>query len=140
MAKYLSALFSGIVFGLGLCVSQMINPQKVLGFLDVAGSWDPSLALVMAGALLVAGVARIFILRRAEPILEPDFQIPKATHIDTPLIAGAALFGIGWGLSGFCPGPAISALSLGIPEGYVFTGAMFVGMWLFRILQERTSE
>lgn len=135
MANYLSALFCGTVFGLGLCVSQMINPQKVLGFLDVAGAWDPSLALVMAGALAVAGTLRVIVLRRATPLLEPDFQLPKATHIDASLIAGATLFGIGWGLSGFCPGPAISALSLGIPEGYVFTGAMFAGMWLFQISQ-----
>lgn len=135
MAKYLSALLCGIVFGLGLCISQMINPQKVLGFLDVVGAWDPSLALVMAGALAVAGTSRVVILHRTKPLLEPEFQLPKATHIDTPLIAGAALFGIGWGLSGFCPGPAISALSLGIPEAYVFAAAMLAGMWLFQILQ-----
>lgn len=134
MAKYLSALFCGILFGLGLSVSQMINPQKVLGFLDVMGAWDPSLALVMASALLIAGVLQVIILRRPVPLLEPDFHRSKVTVIDKPLVAGAAIFGLGWGLSGFCPGPAISALSSGIPESYVFTGAMFAGMWLFQIL------
>lgn len=134
MSKYLSALFCGIVFGLGLCISQMINPRKVLAFLDVAGAWDPSLIFVMAGALAVAGVSRIVILRRAEPVLTSKFQLPKAVSIDTPLIAGATLFGIGWGLSGLCPGTAISTLSLNIPESYVFASAMLVGMWLFRIL------
>jgi uncharacterized membrane protein YedE/YeeE len=134
MGKNLSALFCGCLFGIGLAVSQMINPQKVLGFLDVAGHWDPSLALVMAGALLTAGVLQIIILRRPAPLLEPDFHNPKITEIDKNLIAGAAIFGIGWGLSGFCPGPAISALSSGIPESYVFGIAMFAGMWLFRIL------
>ena len=134
MEKYGSALFCGIVFGLGLSVSQMINPQKVLGFLDVAGNWDPSLALVMAGALLIAGVLQIMIFRRPVPLLEPDFHLPKTTAIDTPLVTGAAVFGIGWGLSGFCPGPAISALSSGVPESYVFTADMFAGMCLFQIL------
>jgi uncharacterized membrane protein YedE/YeeE len=134
MGKNLSALLCGIVFGIGLCVSQMINPQKVLGFLDVAGQWDPSLALVMAAALLVAGVLQIIILHRPAPLLAADFHDRKVTGIDIPLVAGAALFGVGWGLSGFCPGPAISALSSGIPESYVFTGAMFAGMGLFRVL------
>jgi uncharacterized membrane protein YedE/YeeE len=134
MGKNVSALLCGIVFGIGLCVSQMINPQKVLGFLDVTGQWDPSLALVMAGALIVAGVLQIFILRRPAPLLEPEFHGGKATGIDRSLLAGAALFGIGWGLSGFCPGPAISALSSGVPESYVFTTAMFAGMWLFKIV------
>lgn len=136
MAKYLSALFGGLVFGLGLCVSQMMNPQKVIGFLDVAGAWDASLALVMAGALAVAGVAWVLILRRAKPVLEAEFQVAKNTTIDTPLIAGAAIFGIGWGLSGFCPGPAIAGLSLGIVENYVFVGAMFMGMWVFQIVSK----
>jgi uncharacterized membrane protein YedE/YeeE len=137
MAKYLSALACGIVFGLGLCISQMMNPQKVLGFLDVAGAWDPSLALVMAGALAIAGAAWRMILHRPAPLLEQTFQLPKVTDIDPPLIAGAAIFGIGWGLSGFCPGPAIATLSLAIPENYVFTAAMFAGMGLFQILQAR---
>lgn len=132
--KHLSALFCGILFGLGLAASQMINPQKVLGFLDVMGDWDPSLALVMASALLIAGILQVIILRRSAPLLEPDFHHPKLTVIDKPLVVGAAVFGIGWGLSGFCPGPAISALSSGIPESYVFTAAMFAGMWLFQIL------
>jgi uncharacterized membrane protein YedE/YeeE len=137
MAKYLSALFCGIIFGLGLCVSQMMNPQKVLGFLDVAGVWDPSLALVMAGALAIAGGVWGLIVRKTSPVLEAEFQVAKVTSIDKPLIVGAAIFGIGWGLSGFCPGPAIAALSLGIPENYVFTAAMLTGMWIFQLTNSK---
>ena len=137
MAKYLSALFCGIVFGLGLCVSQMMNPQKVLGFLDVVGVWDPSLALVMAGALAIAGGFWGLIVRRTSPVLEAEFQVAKVTSIDKPLIVGAAIFGIGWGLSGFCPGPAIAALSLGILENYVFTAAMLTGMWIFQLTNSK---
>jgi uncharacterized membrane protein YedE/YeeE len=137
MAKYLSALFCGIIFGLGLCVSQMMNPQKVLGFLDVAGAWDPSLALVMAGALAIAGGVWGLIVRKTSPVLEAEFQVAKVTSIDKPLIVGAAIFGIGWGLSGFCPGPAIAALSLGIPENYVFTAAMLTGMWIFQLTNSK---
>lgn len=119
---------------MGLLVSQMINPQKVLGFLDVFGNWDSRLALVMAGALLVAGILQFFILRQSTPLIEPEFQISKINRIDVDLIIGSVLFGIGWGLSGFCPAPAISALSLGVSENYVFCAAMFAGMGLFRIL------
>lgn len=132
--KYLSALFCGLLFGIGLSVSQMINPQKVLGFLDVTGQWDPSLALVMAGALTVAAILQHIILRRPAPLFAEQFPTFKNTAIDMPLVAGAAIFGIGWGLAGFCPGPAISALSSGIPESYVFTFAMFAGMWLYQLL------
>jgi uncharacterized protein len=137
MILQFSALVCGLIFGLGLCLSNMSNPQKVLGFLDVAGHWDPSLALVMVGALGVAGVSRVFIMRRSGPVLSESFQIPTATAIDKSLVIGAILFGIGWGLSGICPGPAVTVLSLGIPEIYVFVSAMLGGMWLFKVLQTR---
>ncbi|MGZ5077745.1 MAG: DUF6691 family protein [Methylobacter sp.] len=133
MAAYFSALFCGLLFGLGLVVSQMVNPGKVLGFLDVAGSWDPSLLLVMASALATLRLANLLIFRRSRPILEQDFHLPTSAHIDSRLLTGSALFGIGWGLSGLCPGPAISGLVFGVNGIYIFTGAMFIGMWLFHI-------
>lgn len=135
MSKNLSALFCGVVFGLGVCVSQMINPQKVLDFFDMFGAWDGSLAWVMIGALAVTGVTTRLIVQRTKPVFEPNFHLPTASCIDKPLLVGAALFGTGWGLSGLCPGPAISALSLGIPQVYVFIAAMLAGMWLFKILK-----
>jgi len=139
MIKNLSSLFCGILFGLGLVVSQMVNPVKVLAFLDVAGHWDPSLALVMASALVTLGVAYRLIIRRSSPILEYSFHLPDATSIDARLLIGAALFGLGWGLSGFCPGAAIAAISYGrTTEALLFTFAMCVGIWLFRLIHRPT--
>lgn len=134
MGGYLSALFCGTLFGLGLTLAQMTNPEKVLGFLDVAGHWDPSLALVMAGALTTLALIQRLARRRPAPILASSFNEPKKAPIDVRLLTGAALFGIGWGLSGICPGPAIAALSYGRVEIYVFTAAMFAGMGLFQRL------
>jgi uncharacterized membrane protein YedE/YeeE len=134
MLKNLSALFCGILFGLGLAISQMVNPAKVLGFLDIAGDWDPSLALVMAGALITLGLAYRLILLRATPILEQSFLLPGAVGIDARLLIGASLFGIGWGLSGFCPGAAIAAISYGHIGALLFTLAMCVGIWAFRLI------
>jgi uncharacterized membrane protein YedE/YeeE len=134
MGGYLSALFCGTLFGLGLTLAQMTNPEKVLGFLDVAGHWDPSLALVMAGALTTLALMQRLARRRPAPILASSFNEPKNARIDARLLTGAALFGIGWGLSGICPGPAIAALSHGRIEIYVFTAAMFAGMGLFQRL------
>lgn len=138
MIKNLSALFCGILFGLGLVISQMVNPVKVLAFLDIAGHWDPSLALVMTGALITLGIAHKMILRRPAPILEQRFHLPSAARIDTGLLIGAALFGVGWGLSGFCPGAAIAAIGYGRTEALLFTFAMCAGMWLFRLIHSRT--
>jgi hypothetical protein len=134
MAKNIAALVAGLLFGLGLTISQMINPQKVLGFLDVAGQWDGSLALVMAGALITLAILQHFIFRRAAPVCAAAFNLPKSTSIDARLLIGAALFGIGWGLAGLCPGPALAGLSFGIVENYLFVLAMLAGMWLFQIL------
>ena len=133
MYLYLSTFVSGLIFGLGLVIAQMTNPVKVQAFLDVAGTWDPSLALVMAGALLTLGVLQRLIRKRSEQIQDTDRQAlvtPKA-GIDAKLIAGSAIFGIGWGLSGFCPGPAITGLTSGLAGSYVFIGAMFTGFFLF---------
>jgi uncharacterized membrane protein YedE/YeeE len=132
MTRSVWALFAGIIFGLGLAVSGMINPAKVLAFLDIAGRWDPSLALVMAGALGVALISFRLILKRPAPVLGGRFEIPTAREIDRRLLAGAALFGIGWGLVGFCPGPAIASLAFGLKESFVFLAAMTVGAWLYQ--------
>ena len=123
-----AALISGLVFGLGLAVSGMMNPAKGIGFLDVAGDWDPTLVFVMGGALLVAVPAYRFIPKRGRPVLEADFELPKKQVIDAPLIWGSALFGVGWGLVGFCPGPAIAALGTGLLPVFAFVAAMIAGM------------
>jgi uncharacterized membrane protein YedE/YeeE len=130
MALALSSFTIGIIFGLGLAVSEMINPARVIGFLDVAGRWDPTLMFVMGGALAVTLPAFAFILRRARPLLDGEFFMPTKRDIDRPLIVGAALFGIGWGLGGFCPGPALAGLASGAPGVMLFVVAMVAGQWL----------
>jgi uncharacterized membrane protein YedE/YeeE len=139
MAHALGALLAGIVFGLGLAVSQMINPAKVLAFLDIAGRWDPSLALVMAGALAVTALGYRLALKRPAPLLAARFELPTLREIDRRLLAGAVVFGIGWGLVGFCPGPAIASLAFGVKESLIFVAAMLAGMALFRLLNRKTS-
>ena len=126
--RALAALISGLDFGLGLAVSGMMNPAKVIGFLDVAGNWDPTLVFVMVGALLVAVPAYRFIPRRGCPVLEEGFSLPKKQAIDAPLIWGSVLFGVGWGLVGFCPGPAVAALGTGLAPVFAFVAAMLAGM------------
>jgi uncharacterized membrane protein YedE/YeeE len=133
MPLILSAFASGLLFGLGLIVSQMVNPAKVLGFLDVFGNWDPSLALVMGGAVAVSALGSLVARRRGVPVLAPRLEIPTRSDLDWPLIGGAALFGIGWGLVGLCPGPALTALTFGPPSVFVFVAAMIAGMALFRL-------
>jgi uncharacterized protein len=126
----LSGFLAGLVFGLGLVISGMANPAKVLNFLDLAGHWDPSLAFVMGGATLTAFVGYRLAWRRPKPVLAERFEIPSSTAIDRPLLAGAAIFGIGWGIGGFCPGPALTSLPLLAPGTLVFVPAMLVGLWL----------
>lgn len=128
----LAALASGLVFGLGLIVSGMTNPAKVIGFLDLFGDWDPSLALVMGSALIVTGVGYRLIWRAGSPWAGAAFQVPKNRQLDARLAAGAALFGVGWGLAGLCPGPAITALASGNGTIFVFVVAMVLGMALYR--------
>jgi uncharacterized membrane protein YedE/YeeE len=130
--KLLAALFTGILFGAGLAVSQMTNPAKVQAFLDVAGAWDPSLALVMGAALFVSSIAVVIARRRPRSLLGEPLQIPAPAALDLRLIAGAALFGVGWGLGGFCPGPALAGLVTGVPEIWVFTASMLAGMLSYR--------
>jgi uncharacterized membrane protein YedE/YeeE len=137
MGRDLAALFAGLLFGLGLAVSQMINPQKVQAFLDVTGDWDPSLALVMGGALAVTGIAFRFVLRRPGPVFGERFALPIGASIDLKLIAGAAIFGAGWGLAGYCPGPALASLSRPGVETVAFITAMLAGSMLCAVIFER---
>jgi hypothetical protein len=132
MPAILAALASGFLFGLGLIISQMINPAKVIAFLDILGDWDPSLAFVMAGAIPVAALGFAVGKRRPSPSFSPRFNPPAQTTIDWPLILGAVLFGAGWGLVGYCPGPALAALLIGGPRTVLFVGAMLIGMGAYR--------
>lgn len=124
------SLLAGLLFGLGLVVSGMVNPAKVLNFLDIAGSWDPTLAFVMGGALLVTVPGFRLVLKREAPILDGRFHLPERNDIDLPLVIGAVLFGVGWGLGGFCPGPAVTAMVSGFPAVFAFVAAMLAGSWL----------
>ena len=134
------ALFSGALFGLGLAVSGIMNPAKVIGFLDLAGKWDPTLAFVMGGALLVTIPAFRLILGRPRPILADGFALPTKSALDGRLLGGAALFGVGWGLSGFCPGPAVAALVTGLTPVFAFVAAMMAGMVLYAWVFERPDR
>lgn len=132
MKTNLVALISGVIFGLGLALSQMIDPNKVLNFLDVTGNWDPSLAFVMMGALAVSMVSFRFILKRSAPILESGFHVSKQAVITRPLLLGAGLFGIGWGMTGYCPGPAVASLGLLSIEGVIMVVAIYAGFFSHR--------
>jgi uncharacterized membrane protein YedE/YeeE len=129
----LAALISGLIFGLGLVVSQMIDPAKIIAFLDLAGSWDPSLACVMAGAVPVAAIGYALARRRPRPLFADTFRLPVLSAIDARLIGGAVLFGVGWGLAGYCPGPAVAAIGIGRPSALIFVLAMLVGMALHEL-------
>ncbi|SDN30498.1 DUF6691 family protein [Polaromonas sp. JS666] len=133
----LSSLLAGLVFGLGLIVSGMANPAKVLGFLDLAGSWDPSLAFVMAGAIAVGFFAFLLAKKRRLSLLGAEMKLPAAGRIDRRLMAGSLLFGVGWGLAGFCPGPGLVALGMGEPKAAVFVLAMLAGMATFELIERR---
>ena len=133
----IASLLSGLVFGLGLIISGMANPAKVLGFLDLAGAWDPSLALVMAGAIAVGLLSFGLAKGRTRSLLGAEMRLPTARHIDRRLVGGSLLFGIGWGVAGFCPGPALVALGMGQVKAVVFVAAMLAGMALFELLERR---
>ena len=130
MMRHLSMFAGGLVFGLGLWISGMSQPAKVLNFLDVTGTWDPSLLLVLGGAVCVTVIAFRFVTRRPLALFGGALQLPASKDIDAPLVIGAVLFGIGWGIGGFCPGPALVALGAGTPAAAVFVAAMLVGMVL----------
>jgi len=139
MRRHGSSFLAGLLFGAGLTVSQMVNPQKVTDFLDFFGRWDPSLALVMAASLAVTGAFYRLILRRPRPLFAAEFHVPTTRTIDARLIGGSALFGVGWGLAGFCPGPAVASLAYGRSESLLFVTAMIAGMalWEWRSLAAR---
>lgn len=128
--KGISALLCGLVFGIGLALSGMTDTAKVTGFLDLFGNWVPDLAFVMGGAVLVTVIAFRFVLQRQRPLLDSDFSLPASRTVDTRLLAGAVIFGIGWGLYGYCPGPAISSLLYLDPKTVLFVAAMVAGMAL----------
>jgi hypothetical protein len=136
VSRNVAALLGGLLFGAGLAVSHMVEPTKVLAFLDVAGRWDPSLAFVMFSAVAVTFVAYRLVARRPTPLLDSKFFLPTRTHVDRPLVVGAAIFGVGWGLAGYCPGPAIAALGLGTWEAPVFVAALAAGSLTHRWLLE----
>lgn len=132
-----ASLLAGLVFGLGLIVSGMADPAKVLGFLDLAGAWDPSLAFVMAGAIAVGGLAFAMARKRTVSLLGAEMKLPPSRGIDGRLVIGSVVFGIGWGVAGFCPGPGLVALGMGEAKALVFVAAMLVGMGAFELLERR---
>lgn len=131
--RALATLVCGTLFGVGLTVSGMVDPSKVLAFLDVTGAFDPALAGVMGGAVVTSALAFRWIRRLERPLLAPRFEWPRAAGIDGRLLAGAAIFGVGWGIGGLCPGPALASLVFGRVEGVVFVAAMLLGMRLSRV-------
>ena len=135
--QILTSLLAGLVFGFGLILSGMADPAKVLGVLDLAGAWDPSLALVMGGAIAVGLPAFAWTRRRAVSLLGAPMRLPTARTIDRRLIGGSVLFGIGWGIAGFCPGPALVALGVGLTPALVFVAAMLAGMSVFELIERR---
>ncbi len=128
--KNMITLLAGVIFGLGLIISGMINPTKVIGFLDVTGKWDPSLAFVMAGAISFAYVGFKFVAPKKETIFDDPIHLPGTTNVSKELIIGSLLFGAGWALAGFCPGPALVALGAGYKEAFIFVMAMILGMYI----------
>ena len=135
MQRTVIAGLIGLVFGTGIALSGMANPAKVLNFFDIAGTWDPSLAFVMGAALLVTAIGYGFVLKREKPICEAKFHLPTNRQLDLPLVAGSAVFGVGWGISGFCPGGAIPALGLGEVSTWAFVVAMLLGIFAARTIR-----
>ena len=129
----LSALACGLLFGFGLSLSGMLDPARVRGFLDIFGDWDPSLAFVLGGAVIASFVGLRLSRQRRAPLLAPHYDLPANAKVDAPLVLGSAIFGVGWGIAGLCPGPAVASLALGLWPSFVFTLAMIVGMALFRL-------
>lgn len=138
--RLLTAWAIGLIFGFGITISGMGNPAKVLNFFDIAGAWDPSLAFVMGGALVTTFIGYRLSFRRATPILGSRFHLPLAQRIDPRLVGGSVLFGIGWGIAGFCPGGALPVLGSGVPDVFAFVAAMVAGLILARALQATRSR
>ena len=140
MPAQITGFLAGLLFGLGLAISQMINPNKVIGFLNVAGNWDPSLALVLFAAVSVNFIGFRWTSRRSRPVFADVFHLPTRSDLDARLITGAAVFGVGWGLGGYCPGPALAALTIGSTEPIVFVAAMLAGSLLARLYDKYTGS
>ena len=140
MQRVIVAGLIGLLFGTGIAISGMANPAKVLNFFDVFGTWDPSLAFVMGGALAVTAIGYRLVFRRRTPLLEARFHVPTGRRIDLPLIGGAAVFGIGWGIAGFCPGGAIPALGLFETSAWIFVGSMLVGIVAARTVRIAVAQ
>jgi uncharacterized membrane protein YedE/YeeE len=138
--RILAAYIVGLLFGLGIAISGMINPAKVINFFDIAGTWDPSLIFVMGGALVTTFIGYRLVFGRAKPLLGEKFAQPASDQIDMRLIGGSALFGIGWGIAGFCPGGALPALGTGRWEVFAFTAALIAGIVIARRTQNMTSR
>jgi uncharacterized membrane protein YedE/YeeE len=134
MSKTFTALVVGIIFGAGLALSDMVNPARVLAFLDILGDWDPALVFVMGGAIIPAAIGYLVRSRMRAPVLEKAFFIPANRQLDRKLIGGAALFGVGWGLAGYCPGPAVAGLAYGFWQTWLFVAAMLLGMIAHRFI------
>ncbi|MGD2139324.1 MAG: YeeE/YedE family protein [Burkholderiales bacterium] len=139
MSRVLIAFACGLLFGSGLIIAQMTNPAKIIGFLDITGQWDPSLALVMAGATIVFGIAYRLASRRKAPLLDTRFVLPEKTGIDKSLVGGSFIFGLGWGLAGFCPGPAIVSSGFGDARVWAFVASMLSAMALTHWLRRRLT-
>jgi uncharacterized membrane protein YedE/YeeE len=133
--RLVASYIIGLIFGIGISISGMANPAKVLNFFDVAGTWDPSLIFVMGGALITTFIGYRFVLRRPAPSFEETFKLPTRRDLDLPLIGGSAIFGIGWGIAGFCPGGALPALGTGRSEVFIFTVALIAGVFAAKALQ-----
>ena len=133
--RILTALLSGLIFGAGIALSGMINPAKIFNFFDFAGTWDPSLAFVMGGALAVTFIGYRLVWKRKAPIFDLQFHLPTGKDLDPALIGGSMLFGLGWGIAGFCPGGAIPALGLGEGKAFTFVAAMLAGLWGMRTIR-----
>ncbi len=137
--KNLSTLLAGALFGIGVTLSGMVNPMRVLNFFDLTGIWDPTLIFVMGGGLLTTLVGYHFIFKRKTPMFDDQFHLPLSKVIDAKLVGGAALFGIGWGIAGFCPGPAIASLVFGQAQSFIFLGAMIVAMLATKTIVGRSG-
>lgn len=137
MKNAIAAFVVGFIFAVGLVISGMTQPQKVVGFLNLFGEWDPSLIFVMGGAVVLHFITYRFIRRRKSPLLAPDWQVPTKTEITPALVIGAVLFGVGWGLGGFCPGPAVTSLASFEVRPLIFVGSMLVGMMLFKMVDKK---
>ena len=139
MTRLITALIIGAIFGTGLAIAGMLNPTKVVGLLDIFGDWDPSLAFVMGGGVLVNAIGHRFVMKRKAPVQCATFSMPTSTNIDKPLVIGSAIFGVGWGLAGLCPGPVVASLLLNGQAMLPFFGLMIAGLLVGRIVMRRLA-